>query len=81
MPCAKISRILNIPSTIQDIIMARVDSLPEGAKEILQIGSVIEREFGYNIIKSLTRFPGQRLLSHLSALKDTELVYERGLYS
>ena len=71
---------LNIPSTIQDIIMARVDSLPEGAKEILQIGSVIEREFGYDIIKSLTSLTEQGLLSRLSALKDTELVYERGLY-
>jgi len=31
-------------STIQDVIMARVDSLPERAKEVLQTGSVIERE-------------------------------------
>ena len=36
---------LTIPSTIQDVIMSRVDSLPEYAKELLQIGSVIEREF------------------------------------
>ena len=71
---------LNIPSTIQDIIMARVDALPESAKEILQIGSVIEREFGYEIIKSLASLPEQELLSHLSALKDSELVYERGIY-
>ena len=34
---------LAIPSTIQDVIMARVDSLPERAKEVLQTGSVIER--------------------------------------
>ena len=26
-----------IPSTIQDVIMAKVDSLPEGAKELVQI--------------------------------------------
>jgi predicted ATPase len=30
-----------IPSTVKDIIMARVDSLPEGAKELLQTGSVV----------------------------------------
>jgi len=35
---------LSIPTTIHDVIMARVDSLPERAKEILQTGSVIERE-------------------------------------
>jgi adenylate cyclase len=38
---------ISIPSTIQDVVMARVDSLPEDAKRILQIGSVIGREFSY----------------------------------
>ena len=71
---------LSIPSTIQDVIMARVDSLPEGAKELLQAGSVIEREFGYELIKQVTGLPEQELLSQLSLLKDLELLYERGIY-
>jgi class 3 adenylate cyclase/tetratricopeptide (TPR) repeat protein len=69
-----------IPSTIQDVIMARVDSLPEGAKELLQTGSVIEREFSYPLIKRIMNLPEQELLSHLSVLKDSELLYERGIY-
>ncbi|MGD8985320.1 MAG: AAA family ATPase [Desulfobacteraceae bacterium] len=69
-----------IPSTIQDVIMARVDSLPAGAKEVLQTGSVIEREFSYALIKRVTVLPEHELLSHLSALKDSELLYERGIY-
>ena len=69
-----------IPSTIQDVIMARVDSLPETAKETLQIGSVIGREFNYTLIKQLTDLSEQELLSHLSVLKDAELLYERGIY-
>jgi predicted ATPase/class 3 adenylate cyclase len=69
-----------IPSTIQDVIMARVDSLPEGAKELLQTGSVIEREFSYELIKQVTGLREQELLSHLSVLKDSELLYERGIY-
>jgi len=71
---------LTIPSTIQDVIMAKVDSLPDGAKEVLQTGSVIEREFSYEIIKRLMAFPEQELLSHLSILKDSELLYERGIF-
>jgi predicted ATPase len=47
---------LSIPSTIQDVIMARVDALPEGAKELVQTGSVIEREFSYHLIKRVTGF-------------------------
>jgi len=68
---------LTIPSTIQDMIMARVDNLPEGAREVLRTGSVIEREFSYDLIKRLAGLPEQELLSHLSSLKDSELLYER----
>ena len=71
---------LTIPTTIQDVIMARVDSLPEEAKEILQKGSVIEREFSHELIKRVVELPEQELLSNLSILKDSELLYERGIY-
>ena len=71
---------MTIPSTIQDVIMARVDSLPEGAKEVLQKGSAVEREFSYDLIKRVMNLPEQELLSYLSALKDMELLYERGIY-
>jgi class 3 adenylate cyclase len=71
---------LVIPSTIHDVIMARVDSLPEEAKEVLQRGSVIEREFSYKLIKRVVDLPDEELLSFLSVLKDSELLYERGIY-
>ena len=71
---------LTIPSTIQDVIMARVDSLPERAKEVLQTGSVIEREFSYELIRRIMSLQEQQLLSDLSVLKDSELLYERGIY-
>ena len=71
---------LSIPSKIHDVIMARVDSMPEGAKDVLQTGSVIEREFNYELLKRLTDISDQELLSHLSVLKDSELIYERGIY-
>jgi len=71
---------LTIPSTIQDVIMARVDSIPERAKEVLQTGSVIEREFSYPLINRVTGLPEKELLSYLSILKDSELLYERGIY-
>ncbi len=71
---------VSIPGTIQDIIMARVDSLPDAAKGVLQMGSVIEREFSYDLMKRVAGLPEPELLSHLSLLKDAELVYERGVY-
>jgi tetratricopeptide (TPR) repeat protein len=71
---------LTIPSTIQDVIMARVDSLPEGAKEVIQTGSVIEREFSHELIERIMDISERELLSHISILKDVELLYERGIY-
>jgi class 3 adenylate cyclase/tetratricopeptide (TPR) repeat protein len=69
-----------VPSTIQDVIMARIDSLPVGAKELIQMGSVIEREFSYQIIEQLIDLTEQELISYLSVLKDAELLYERGIF-
>jgi class 3 adenylate cyclase/tetratricopeptide (TPR) repeat protein len=77
---AKELQTIRIPSTIQDIILARVDALPEGAKELLQVGSLIEREFSYKLIKAAMQLPEEELLRRLSFLKDAELIYERGLF-
>ena len=71
---------LTIPTTIQDVIMARVDSLPEKAKEVLQRGSVIEREFSYDLLQHVVEMQEHELLSYLSVLKDFELLYERGIF-
>ncbi len=69
-----------IPSTIQDVIMARVDALSEGAKNVLQTGSAIGREFSCELIKRVTGVPQPEITSHLSALRDSELLYERGIF-
>jgi tetratricopeptide (TPR) repeat protein len=69
-----------IPATIQDVIMARVDSLAEGVKSLLHTVSAVGREFSYYLIKRVTSIAEQELLSQLSVLKDSELLYERGIY-
>jgi tetratricopeptide (TPR) repeat protein len=69
-----------IPATIQDVIMARVDSLPDDTKGLLQRVSVVGRESSYDLIKKLTDLTEQELLFQLSVLKDSELLYERGIY-
>jgi predicted ATPase len=71
---------VTIPATIQDVIMARVDSLPEGIKSLLQTASVVGREFSYELIMRVTGLTEKGLLSQLSVLKDSELLYERGIY-
>jgi len=77
---AKEIRDVTVPSTIQDVIMARMDALLEGAKSLLQTGSVAGREFSHDLIQKVTELSEEELLSHLSVLKDSELLYERGIY-
>jgi predicted ATPase len=69
-----------IPATIQDVIMARIDSLPEEAKSLLQKGAVAGREFDHDLTKRVTDLSEEKLLPYLSVLKDSELLYERGIY-
>ena len=71
---------VNVPSTIQDVIMARTDRLPEKAKEILKIASAVEREFSSQLIINLVDYPESELLSQLAVLKDSELIFERGIF-
>jgi predicted ATPase/class 3 adenylate cyclase len=77
---AKDIQTVTIPVTIEDVIMARVDSLPEDVKYLLQVSSVIGREFSHKLINKLIPLSEQELLTHLSALKNSELLYERGVY-
>ena len=77
---AKDIREARIPSTVHDVIMARVDALSEGAKGLLQTGSVAGREFNHYLIKCVSELSEEVLLSYLSVLKDSELIYERGIY-
>lgn len=71
---------ISIPSTIHDVIMARVDHLSESAREVFRTGSFIEREFSHELIQKVTDLPETELLSHLSILRDSEILYERGIY-
>jgi tetratricopeptide (TPR) repeat protein len=67
---------LMVPNTIHDVVMARIDRLPEETKQLLQIASVIGREFSFRLLRAVwgERSPLEALLNELSHL---EFVYER----
>jgi len=68
---------LSIPATLQDSLMARLDSLPR-AREVAQLGAVVGREFGYKVI-SMSGIQGEDTLrKSLQHLVDEELLYQRG---
>ena len=46
---------IDIPDTLQGVIMARIDRLPEDAKRMLQIASVIGRRFQVKVLEMVLR--------------------------
>jgi class 3 adenylate cyclase/predicted ATPase len=76
-------RVLAVPVSLHASLMARLDRLGT-AREIAQIGSVIGREFSYELIRAVaaaqkkSMLEGSELQSTLKRLADSELVYCRG---
>lgn len=66
-----------IPNTLQDSLMARLDQLPE-AKQIVQLGAVIGREFSYELIRAVAAHDETALQAGLAQLVEAELLYQRG---
>lgn len=69
---------VHVPLTIQEVIMSRVNSLPESAKEVLLAGAVAGRQFDYQLMASVMALPDYELMSRLSILRYSGLLYERG---
>jgi class 3 adenylate cyclase/tetratricopeptide (TPR) repeat protein len=64
-----------VPDTIQGVLMARIDRLPDAAKRLLQTASALGREFSFRLLGMLWEAPGavEPLLGELQRL---EFVYE-----
>jgi class 3 adenylate cyclase len=67
-----------IPVTLHDSLMARLDRLGS-AKEVLQIGSVIGREFKYELLRAVHSLGTDDLQRELHRLTDADLLHVRGL--
>ncbi len=68
---------VSIPSTLQASLMARVDRLGS-AREVLQVGSAIGREFSYDVLAAVAGLPDPVLQDALTRLIEAELLFLRG---
>jgi class 3 adenylate cyclase/pimeloyl-ACP methyl ester carboxylesterase len=66
----------HIPDTIQGVIMARIDRLPEASKTALQIASVIGREFTARLVERVATLERDAPKA-LGELRTVELIYEK----
>jgi predicted ATPase len=68
-----------IPETIQNVIAARIDRLPEREKRLLQAAAVIGREFPLQLLQSIAE-EEHHLTDSLQHLQALGLIYDRGFF-
>ena len=67
---------ISLPDTIHGVIMARIDRLEEGLKQVLRLAAVVGRSFFYRVLKTLAE--GERELDgHLAGLQHVDMIRER----
>ena len=66
---------VNIPETINDVILSRVDKLDEKTRELLKTASVIGRNFYFKVLEEVADTIGE-LDERLEYLKDVQLIGE-----
>ncbi len=71
-------RPLEIPATLRDSLMARLDRLGS-AKEVAQLAAALGREFSYELLAAVAPWDEAYLQRELDRLVDAELLYRRGL--
>lgn len=70
---------IEIPTTIQGIIAARLDRLEYHLKRTMQVASVIGRNFAYRILHTIMGMQ-ENLRDNLFNLQNMELIYEKNLF-
>jgi class 3 adenylate cyclase/tetratricopeptide (TPR) repeat protein len=68
---------LRLPPTVQGILAARIDRLPQEEKELLQTLAVIGTEFPFALVREVVQLPSEHLDRLLSGLQTSEFIYEQ----
>jgi class 3 adenylate cyclase len=71
---------IEIPTTVQAVLAARIDRLPEREKQLLQTAAVIGKVFPESVLRRIAEIPDPELRASLAALEQAELVFAEVLY-
>ncbi len=67
---------ITIPDTVQSTIAARLDRLEQDARNVLQMASVMGRNFYVSVLEYLAKTDSLMLTLHLATLEDYEYINE-----
>jgi tetratricopeptide (TPR) repeat protein len=71
---------LQVPTTVQSILAARIDRVPPEEKRLLETAAVIGKDFAYSLLQAVTGEADEVLRSRLDHLQAAEFLYETRLF-
>jgi adenylate cyclase len=71
---------LEVPTSVQPLLAARIDRLPEREKQVLQTAAVIGRIFSERALSRVAELSESDLAASLGALQGAEFIYPEALY-
>ena len=71
---------LQVPSTVQTILAARIDRLSPEDKRLLQTASVVGKDVPFTLLQAIAGLPEEALRGGLDRLQAAEFLYETGLF-
>jgi class 3 adenylate cyclase len=71
---------IGLPASVQSVLAARIDRLPEREKQVLQAASVIGKEFSEPLLRRAVDLAHKDLPAALDALTSAEFIYPEALY-
>src|SRR2546428_4586826 len=71
---------IQVPATVQAVLAARIDRLPEEEKRLLQTAAVIGSEVPFTLLHRIAGLAEDALYRSLAHLQATELLYETHLF-
>ncbi len=71
---------IQVPATVQAVLAARIDRLPQDDKRLLQTASVIGTEVPFSLLRTIADVPDDALHNGLIHLQTAEFLYETSLF-
>ena len=71
---------IQVPATVQAVLAARIDHLPDADKRLLQTAAVIGTEVPFPLLQAIAEFPEATLHGVLAHLQTAEFLYETRLF-
>jgi tetratricopeptide (TPR) repeat protein len=71
---------IQVPTTVQAVLAARIDRLPQDEKRLIQTAAVIGTEVSLPLLQAIAELPEEILHRGLTHLQATEFLYETSLF-